>query len=105
MFEPSPPPAPPSPFETTPPDQLTVHQFLSLHLQLMSIAPSGFMLTQHFTDTLLSISNKAVSMSSKSAKFHVPVIMLTSLNGYNVTCLRYYKCTPACQLMVAVFFV
>ena len=62
MFEPSPPPAPPSPFETAPLDQFTVHQLLSLHCQLVSLAPSGFILAQGFTDTLLTLSNKEVSL-------------------------------------------
>ena len=62
MFEPSPPPAPPSPFETALLDQFTVHQLLSLHCQLVSLAPSGFILAQGFTDTLLTLSNKEVSL-------------------------------------------
>ena len=64
MFEPSPPPAPPSPFEMAPLDQFTVHQLLSLHCQLVSVAPSGFILAQCFTDTLFTLSNKEVSLNS-----------------------------------------
>ena len=60
MMESSPPPSPVPVLEPEHPNQFTVDQLLSLHQQLLAIAPSGYMLGRELTDMLVRLSNQTV---------------------------------------------
>ena len=60
MVESSPPPSPVPVLEPKHPDQFTVDQLLSLHQQLLAVAPSGYMLGRELTDTLVRLSNQTM---------------------------------------------
>ena len=60
MVESSRPPSPVPILEPEHPDHFTVDQLLSLHQQLLAIAPSGYMLGRELTDTLVRLSNQTM---------------------------------------------